>query len=205
MRKCLHIYNQQNNQDSADRTRNRYFRSKAPSDISSRHGRALATAYHWPADIKDEEILERLVALNRERAEEERRGLIRYLRPAIKKQKRQNPTGTTQQTLATSGDEEEEQPAAPTKPAKIKKQPWPKTLSEQASAVQAALTQHAAPADETDLAKHFTRANKERIGELLETLASLGRARELGMGGMWGCEDMRTTRQQSLDIHKYTV
>src|SRR5690606_3799927 len=93
-----------------------------------------------------------------------------------------NPTGTTQQTLTTTEAEAAEPAAAATKPAKIKKQPWPKTLSEQASAVQAALTQHAAPADETDLAKYFTRANKERIGELLETLGSLGRARELSDG-----------------------
>ncbi len=103
--------------------------------------------------------------LGHERAEEEKRGLIRYLRPPFQNPTGQNPTGTTQQTLA--------------KPAKIKKQPWPKTLSEQASAIQAALTTHVAPADETDLAKYFTRANKERIGELLETLGSLGKVREL--------------------------
>ena len=130
-----------------------------------------------PMTLTDEEILERLVALNHERAEEEKRGLIRYLRPEF-----QNPTGTTQQTLATTGDEEEQPVATPTKPAKIKKGPWPKTLSEQASAVQSALTQHAAPAGVGDLAKYFSRANKERIAELLETLASLGRARELGDG-----------------------
>ena len=45
-----------------------------------------------------------------------------------------------------------------------------------------ALAAHAAPANETDLAKRFTRANKERIAELLETLASLGKARELEDG-----------------------
>jgi hypothetical protein len=48
--------------------------------------------------------------------------------------------------------------------------------------VQSALTTHAAPANETELAKHFTRANKERIAELLETLTSLGKARELEDG-----------------------
>lgn len=87
--------------------------------------------------------------------------------------------GTTQQSLTTP---EAEAPAKPAVKVKIKKQPWPKTLSAQASAVGAALTQHAAPADETDLAKYFTRANKERIAELLETLSSLGKARELSDG-----------------------
>jgi hypothetical protein len=42
---------------------------------------AVLDAYGWPHDISDEEILERLVALNAERAEEERNGLIRWLRP----------------------------------------------------------------------------------------------------------------------------
>ena len=43
---------------------------------------AVAEAYGWPADLPDEEILSRLVALNRgARAEEEKRGIIRWLRP----------------------------------------------------------------------------------------------------------------------------
>ncbi len=43
--------------------------------------RAVLDAYGWPHDITDEQILENLVALNAERAEEERNGLIRWLRP----------------------------------------------------------------------------------------------------------------------------
>jgi hypothetical protein len=42
---------------------------------------AVAEAYGWPADVSDEDILARFVALNRERAEEERNGLVRWLRP----------------------------------------------------------------------------------------------------------------------------
>jgi hypothetical protein len=34
--------------------------------------REVFAAYGWPSDLSDEEILERLVALNHERAEEER-------------------------------------------------------------------------------------------------------------------------------------
>lgn len=40
-----------------------------------------AEAYGWPADLSDDEILARLVALNAERAAEEKRGLVRWLRP----------------------------------------------------------------------------------------------------------------------------
>ena len=38
-------------------------------------------AYGWPDTLTDEEILERLVALNAERAKEEAAGLVRWLRP----------------------------------------------------------------------------------------------------------------------------
>lgn len=37
--------------------------------------------YGWPWPVKKEEILERLVALHDERVEEEKRGLVRWLRP----------------------------------------------------------------------------------------------------------------------------
>lgn len=66
--------------------------------------------------------------------------------------------------------------------AKAKKRPWPKTLSEQAAAVQSALGALAAPADAKAVAACFSRARKERIAELLETLESLGRARRTDDG-----------------------
>ena len=43
--------------------------------------RAAFAAYGWPSDLTDDDLLARLVALNRERAEEEFRGKIRWLRP----------------------------------------------------------------------------------------------------------------------------
>jgi hypothetical protein len=42
---------------------------------------AVAEAYGWPVDLPEEEVLARLVALNKERAKEEKRGLVRWLRP----------------------------------------------------------------------------------------------------------------------------
>jgi hypothetical protein len=134
---------------------------------------AVADAYGWPVDLTEEEILERLVALNHARADEERRGIVRWLRPEF-----QNPDGLTQKAIAT----EAKAKPAETKKAKAKKQPWPKSLSAQAAAVQAVLTHLAAPAGESDVAKRFTRANQDRIAELLETLASLGKARQLDDG-----------------------
>ena len=43
--------------------------------------RLTAEAYGWPVDLSDEEILERLVALNAERAREEAAAHVRWLRP----------------------------------------------------------------------------------------------------------------------------
>jgi hypothetical protein len=129
---------------------------------------AVADAYGWPADLSDEEILRRLVALNAERAEEEKRGLIRWLRPDF-----QNPTGA-QAAQGTLGL----QPAAAAGKAKeAEKLPWPKSLAEQAQSVRAALAGQAKPATAAELSKQFKGAKTERVGELLATLAALGQAR----------------------------
>src|SRR3954447_4122114 len=58
---------------------------------------AVAAAYGWPPDLPDDERLRRLVALNAERAAEERGGQVRWLRPEF-----QNPSGTG--TAATQGE-----------------------------------------------------------------------------------------------------
>ncbi len=46
--------------------------------------KAVVDAYGWPQAMSEEEILGRLVALNRERAVEEARGQVRWLRPNIR-------------------------------------------------------------------------------------------------------------------------
>src|SRR5690606_18904065 len=53
---------------------------------------AVLEAYGWPVDLSDEEVLERLVQLNRERAAEEAAGVVRWLRPEF-----QNPEGVALQ------------------------------------------------------------------------------------------------------------
>ncbi len=151
---------------------------------------AVAEAYGWPVDLSDEEILERLVALNHERAEEEKRGIIRWLRPEF-----QNPAGKTQRVVEDDDTErgkgEGGRGKATGKPtgkkaakgaAKVKKAPWPKELAEQAAAVLGALAAIGEPADVEAVAARFTRANRERVEELLETFAAIGKARELADG-----------------------
>jgi hypothetical protein len=51
------------------------------AELHNRLDAAVAEAYGWPVDLADEEIVTRLVALNAERAAEERRGIVRWLRP----------------------------------------------------------------------------------------------------------------------------
>jgi len=50
-------------------------------DLHDQIDRATADAYGWRHDLTDEEILEKLVALNAERAKEEAAGHVRWLRP----------------------------------------------------------------------------------------------------------------------------
>ena len=90
---------------------------------------AVFDAYGWPVTLTDEEILERLVALNAERAAEEARGLIRWLRPDF-----QNRSQQTQQAIDIEESSDEEaattQPPAKAKES-AKKLPLPKKLPEQ--------------------------------------------------------------------------
>ena len=111
---------------------------------------AVFDAYGWPQDLSDDEILRRLVDLNRERAEEEKRGIIRWLRPEY-----QNPNGaqaasTTQGALPIEPESREASPAVAGA-----KRPWPKTLPEQAKADRAVLTEQPTGLTPEQLARLF--------------------------------------------------
>jgi hypothetical protein len=135
---------------------------------------AVANAYGWPADLSDEEILTRLVALNAERAAEEAQGIIRYLRPEY-----QNPAGTS---ATQSGLKLTKEKTAKTKTAKTSsaKAPWPKPLAERVRAVEEALRAASAPVTAETLAKTFARASSSDIQEILDTLVTLGRIHQSG-------------------------
>ena len=139
---------------------------------------AVADAYGWPANLPDEEILERLVALNAERAAEEAQGLVRWLRPEY-----QNPSGfDSAQPTDTSAEQMvfPDQPAFPERSRREPpaRRPWPKTLPEQVAAVRAALTSATGPVTAEAIARNFQRARTEKVAELLITLVALGQARE---------------------------
>ncbi len=136
---------------------------------------AVFDAYGWPATLSDEEILARLVALNAERAAEEARGLVRWLRPEY-----QAPAD--HESRFTTAPFEEESPGAEASPEARVLRPWPDGLAEQAAAVRAALAALGRPVTPEEVAAAFDAAGTSaapaaRVSEWLAALAALGQAR----------------------------
>ncbi|MSU48999.1 MAG: hypothetical protein EXS37_07935 [Opitutus sp.] len=133
---------------------------------------AVAAAYGWPANLTDEEILERIVALNATRAAEEARGQIRWLRPEF-----QAATQGDLSLTARRAKPRKENPSESPATKKTRAKPaWPKDRPAQVEAVAAALRTAATPATAADLAKNFARGKKADIAEILSALVVLGRA-----------------------------
>ena len=128
---------------------------------------AVFAAYGWPVTLTEAEILERLVALNAERAKEEAQGIIRWLRPEYQ---------ASSQRSAVSSQKELTLPKGRTKSkARKGKQSWPKPLAERVGVVESALRAAAVPLSGKALAKQFKRAKPAEVEEILETLCTLGR------------------------------
>jgi len=127
----------------------------------------------------DETLLERLVALNAERAQEEKRGLIRYLRPEF--QDTNFKAAAPQQVeFNIETQEAEEDEASTRKAVKLEKVSWPKTLPEQVRALLDLLKTQTLPADQ--IAARFKGVKAPKLGELLQTLVDMGRVRETTLG-----------------------
>lgn len=124
----------------------------------------VAAAYGWPANLSDDDILHRLVDLNRERAQEEARGLIRWLRPDY-----QNPAGKA--AVAKREQIGMDLGIIPS----TAKTPWPKTMPEQIAAVRNALHELGQATPE-QVARQFVRARATSVQSLLESLTALGHA-----------------------------
>ena len=134
---------------------------------------AVFAAYGWPANLTDAEILERLVALNAERAAEEKRGVIHWLRPEYQ------ASGQAPLKL-TEKKSDKKVKSAPTPRKSKSKLPWPKSLAERVQAVESALHAAGAAVTAAELAAQFARAKPADVAEILKTLETLGRARHHG-------------------------
>jgi hypothetical protein len=129
---------------------------------------AVFEAYGWPRDLTDEEILERLVALNQERLDEERRGMVRWLRPEY-----QAKGAATEQAAMLEGDGGAA-PSEAARPAKAASPPWPKPLAERVTAVRALLTGATRAWSLDEVRKTFARARAADVAEVLDALVGLG-------------------------------
>ena len=143
---------------------------------------AVFEAYGWPRDLGDEQILERLVALNAERAKEEAAGFVRWLRPEYQAKATQTsaPLGGDE---AEAGDDagaeaEGEAPARPSAPppskgAKAPQLAWPTKTSERMAAIRHALGEGLA-LSAGELAKRLKGAKLDQLEDLLDGMAAFG-------------------------------
>ncbi len=144
---------------------------------------AVAAAYGWGEDwredggqkaedggkgMADGEILEKLVGLNKQRADEESRGLIRYLRPAY-----QQPAAAPTQSDLSLPSSDLRPPTSDLSPEPLA---WPDTLADQIALVRGVIHQTAwQPSDGAKiLARHFTGVRAPTVQRLVDALAALG-------------------------------
>lgn len=135
----------------------------------------VADAYGWGDEhragtLGEETILDRLVALNKERAAEEARGMVRYLRSEFQDPGYHAPVATT----LDLGE------AAVAPASNVI--PWPATLPEQVGAVQSILAAAPAPLGASDIARSFKGKRAATVRPVLDALAGLGMARRLNDG-----------------------
>ncbi|MBD2542891.1 class I SAM-dependent DNA methyltransferase [Planktothricoides raciborskii] len=123
---------------------------------------------HNPKEELENQILDRLVALNAERAEEERNGLIRWLRPEY-----QAPEAQAHQTTLEGVTPEAETVVEP-----VEQQKWPTKPKEQLAAIRDLLRTNSHEWTVNQIAAQFTGRNTQKkldaITENLERLEWFG-------------------------------
>jgi len=108
--------------------------------------------------------------LNAERAAEEKRGRIRWLRPEY-----QNPEGVAEEDVELTGP-------VTAAPAVTTKRPWPKELPDRARLVREVLAAAPGPVALEDVRASFKNARTAGVTEILEIMASLGQVRKVDDG-----------------------
>ena len=114
---------------------------------------AVAEAYGWPVDLAEEEVLARLVALNKERAKEEKRGLVRWLRPDYQIPRFGSDKEKAEQLEADLGEAILESVSGP-KPG------FPADERDQTVAIHHALLSAEGPLDALSIAQSFKQGRK---------------------------------------------
>ncbi len=130
----------------------------------------VADAYGWTADLPDEEILARLVALKKERAQEEARGEVRWLRPEYQIPRFGSPKEKAELDLVGGAMSEGSAAIAAPRPS------FPSGEVEQTAAVMAALAYAICPLDAVSLGASFKQGRRvaPKIAAILSALARMG-------------------------------
>ena len=155
---------------------------------------AVLQAYGLELGLSTDALLTHLVALNAQRALEEKAGYVRWLRPEF-----QNPS-TQSVTSSLLNQEQSGQvlpglqadlalnlPIQAVSQAASAAQPWPGTLPEQVRAVAQVLASANAALPLATIEARFKGKGpwKKGLPRILETLEALGRARREGNGNDW--------------------
>jgi hypothetical protein len=123
----------------------------------------VAAAYGWSWPLSGDEILARLVALHVERSAEEKRGVIRWLRPAF-----QHPGGATPEAR----QEDLEITTPETAPSAARRPQWPSTAVAQLQALTGLLAAEALTQEE--VVSRFEGVRAPVVQRHLDTLVLLG-------------------------------
>lgn len=136
------------------------------TELHDKLGRAVADAYGWPADLPDEEVLARLVALNKERAAEEARGQVRWLRPEYQIPKFGTPKEKAEQIEADLGGQIVTE----------KKPSFPADDIDQTAAVMAMLADSGGLNSPSAIAARFRQGKRieKKVEAVLSSLARMG-------------------------------
>ena len=123
----------------------------------------------------EEELLKRLVALNHQRAAEEARGQIRWLRPDYQNPNYQHSDrGKDSASAYESTAQTEADVTVTPADAKAKKHTWPKSMLEQISAVKSALLDGLDTAEAITALYKSPKTTGPKVQEALDSLFALG-------------------------------
>ncbi|HEX8319444.1 class I SAM-dependent DNA methyltransferase [Longimicrobium sp.] len=145
-------------------------------DMHDELDRLVAQAYGWPWPMEREEVLERLVALHDERVEEEKRGIVRWLRPEYQVPRFGGGVPAPEEPALDLPDE----PAAAEVVKVVDTKPWPTDAIGQLGAIKAYVS--TAPATPSEVRVAFAGAPATLVARYLDTLAMVGEVRTLADG-----------------------
>ena len=134
----------------------------------------------------EEAVLERLVALNAERAAAEARGEVLWLRPEFQNPAAQRAPAQAEIDTAHDDDAADDAPAVAAAPA-LKAAPWPKEPVAQVRAVAEVLAASRTPMTVDDIAACFSSRGpwKKRLPALIDMLVAVGTVEPLDDGARW--------------------